>query len=240
MTVCSASEEICSKEPTLLASASLKIRATSNDSLWNNNTDWCLIPMSDISDSRSVSHTPRRSWNRCCRAAGWRRGRPRQWRSGLRGDRWSQSTEPKAGSPVCPASPLTHRHRPIEGFFLKKSMNNMYNEWKGREKQRWRIVVCSLMCDVLGLGSNRSRLPAGRVPVCPSRSYLPAAHRTRGSSSLHWPTEEMRRARQWNQLSNYRSHADYLPGTKTSSNTQPRSDVWLCVTLHASRREWRN
>lgn len=33
MTVCSASEEICSKLPTLLASASLKMRATSNDSL---------------------------------------------------------------------------------------------------------------------------------------------------------------------------------------------------------------
>lgn len=33
MTVCRASEEICNKHPTLLASASLKIRATSNDSL---------------------------------------------------------------------------------------------------------------------------------------------------------------------------------------------------------------
>lgn len=48
------------------------------------------------------------------------------------------------------------------------------------------------MCDVLGLGSNRSRLLAGRAPVCPSRSYLPAAHRTHGSSSPHWPTREMR------------------------------------------------
>lgn len=48
------------------------------------------------------------------------------------------------------------------------------------------------MCDVLGLGSNRSRLLAGRAPVCPSRSYLPATHRTHGSSSPHWPTREMR------------------------------------------------
>lgn len=40
MTVWRASDEICNKEPTLLTSASLKIRATSNDSLWSKNTKW--------------------------------------------------------------------------------------------------------------------------------------------------------------------------------------------------------
>lgn len=38
ITVCKASEEICNKHPTLLASASLKIRATSKDSLWTTKT----------------------------------------------------------------------------------------------------------------------------------------------------------------------------------------------------------
>lgn len=47
------------------------------------------------------------------------------------------------------------------------------------------------MYDVLGLGSNRSRLLAGRAPVCPSRSYLLEAHRTHDNSSLPWPTREM-------------------------------------------------
>ena len=65
-------------------------------------------------------------------------------------------------------------------------------EGKISQNKRWRMILCSLMCDILGLGSNRSRLLAGRAPVCPTRSYLPAAHRTHGSSSPHWPTEEMK------------------------------------------------
>lgn len=63
---------------------------------------------------------------------------------------------------------------------------------KRKRKAEKEIVLSSVMCDVLGLGSNRSQLPAGRAPVCPSRSYLQAAHRTHGNFSLHWPTEEMR------------------------------------------------
>lgn len=50
MTVWRASEEICSSEPTLLASASLKIRATSKDSLWKD-TIWCVKLMSNLSHS---------------------------------------------------------------------------------------------------------------------------------------------------------------------------------------------
>lgn len=69
--------------------------------------------------------------------------------------------------------------------------------WKTWWKPEFRRVLCLLMCDVLGLGSNRSRLPAGRAPVCPSHSYLPAAHRIRGSSSPHWPTNEITWTRQW-------------------------------------------
>lgn len=48
-----------------------------------------------------------------------------------------------------------------------------------------------MMNDVLGLGSNRSQLLVGRAPVCPSRSYLPIAHRTHGSSSPPLPKTEM-------------------------------------------------
>lgn len=74
MTVCSASEGICNKQPTLLASASLKIRATSNDSLWSENTSWCMISESDQSNSHSLSlsyaHAPHMSWSTCCQAAG--------------------------------------------------------------------------------------------------------------------------------------------------------------------------
>lgn len=45
------------------------------------------------------------------------------------------------------------------------------------------------MFQALGLGSNRSQLPAGRAPVCPSRSNQQVAHKTRGSSSPLWPTK---------------------------------------------------
>lgn len=48
MTVCRASEEICNREPTRLASASLKIRATSKDSLWN--TKSYVIPKFALAD----------------------------------------------------------------------------------------------------------------------------------------------------------------------------------------------
>lgn len=80
----------------------------------------------------------------------------------------------------------------------RKTKCDMYNRKRAREniikkkKNRGESSLCSLVCDVLGSGSNRSQLLAGRAPVCPSRSNLPAAHRTRGSSSPHWPTEEMR------------------------------------------------
>lgn len=70
----------------------------------------------------------------------------------------------------------------------KIEKKNWRETWSEPEMKR---VLWSLKCDVLGLGSNRSRLPGGRVPVCPSRSYLPAAHRTHGSSSPHWPTTEI-------------------------------------------------
>ena len=55
---------------------------------------------------------------------------------------------------------------------------------------RDRENFCPLMCNVLGLGSNRSQLLAGRAPACPSQSYLLRAHRTHGSSSPPWPTGE--------------------------------------------------
>ena len=48
------------------------------------------------------------------------------------------------------------------------------------------------MCAVLDLGSNRSQVPVGRAPVCPSHSSLLGSHKTHGSSSPHWPLREMR------------------------------------------------
>lgn len=86
------------------------------------------------------------------------------------------------------------------------------------------------MCDVLGLGSNRSRLLAGRAPVCPSRSYLPAAHRTHGSSSPHWPTREMRQ-----ELNNVTSTefmtSDDLPSAY-SINYLARNNVMKHTTMY--------
>ncbi len=54
------------------------------------------------------------------------------------------------------------------------------------------MILWKPVCDVPGLGSNRSRLLAGRAPACPSRSYRPAAHRTHGSFFPDWPTNQMR------------------------------------------------
>lgn len=47
---------------------------------------------------------------------------------------------------------------------------------------------------ILGLSSNMSRHPAGRVPACPSHSCLLTAHRTHGSSSPLWPEKKKKEA----------------------------------------------
>lgn len=125
----------------------------------------------------------------------------------------------------------------------RKTKCDMYNRKRAREniikkkKNRGESSLCSLVCDVLGSGSNRSRLLAGRAPVCPSRSNLPAAHRTRGSSSPHWPTEEMRQDLRWHWMSSWLLMTVYLQH-KLAYQKQQLNEKYRCahisglLTLH--------